>query len=1146
MLEFIIGRAGSGKTHYCLESMRQAMQAAPEGPALFLILPEHMTFKVERELAESQGLDGFSRSYVFGFRRLARQILLETGGAAYPRISDVGKRLLLSKVLANCSADFQVLGRASRQRNFAASLTGMMEEFKSYGLSAASLQQAAAVMPAGELKDKLADLTAVYQGVCDEMQGRYNDAEDMLAALEAQIPAAALLENAEIWIDGFVFFNPQELAILQALLQKARQVHITLCLGNPADPENSSETALFHRQWQTYSKVRRLAEALGTSCHTRLLAGSPRFAEKSLAHIEQNLFHFPPRALATESGLQLVEAANRRLEIEAVAADILRLCREKAFRWRDIGILVRDGESYDNVFDAVFRDYGIPFFSDAKRRSVHHPLAELLRSALEARRGWKYEPLFRCFKTDFFPVTRTQIDLLENYALAFGIRGKRWTMAEDWTYHKRLSIDAAEIDEKQGQELAEINHIRHLVMEPLLRFAAHMQQAASVQQQTEAIYEFLLELGVPETLGKWAQTAEKAGDLAEAREHEQIWNDIMDLFDQLAETSGAEQMTGDAYEAIINDGLDGLQISLIPPGLDYVTLAPFDQSSLDNSRAIYIVGASEGSMPRRARPEGLLSDADRQQLAAVGLELAAGCSSDNFAEKYLLYRGFTLAREYLWVSYPLADGDGSGLNPSPLVRRLREILPQASAVSLPLEDLFGDEKRFVAEGRQAVSKLATALRLCREEGKLNPFWQDVYNWALQEKDLQKLLQRITAGLFATARTDRLPPALAQQLYAKNKRLRGSVTRFERFRACPFQHFAQYGLSLKERAEYRFAAPDLGTLLHASLKAFGEKMQAENRRWSEVDAAECRMICGAIVQELAPKLQNEILLSSAQYQHLLSRIQRTVERAVGRLIGFAGVSEFQPVGLEKSFGSGQEALPPLTYDLADGYKLEIIGQIDRIDQAGSRFLIIDYKSGKAYLNLIDVYYGLQLQLLTYLLVAQNAANELFGRKTLPAGILYYFLKNPLLTQKYPLTAKEAEAAINKELKMPGWIVADPEIIRQIDSTSKYIKVLLKTDGTINASTRSQVKSEAEFMALLSYIDGVLAETGQDILSGAIAISPYRFDAQKEACTYCSYHAVCQFDRMLPGSEYRQLKKLDEGTLLQNILEEVSACPGPKHK
>ena len=46
------------------------------------------------------------------------------------------------------------------------------------------------------------------------------------------------------------------------------------------------------------------------------------------------------------------------------------------------------------------------------------------------------------------------------------------------------------------------------------------------------------------------------------------------------------------YLKLINDGLDSIQIALIPPGYDYVTLAPFEHNTL-NSKAIYILGANE-------------------------------------------------------------------------------------------------------------------------------------------------------------------------------------------------------------------------------------------------------------------------------------------------------------------------------------------------------------------------------------------------------------------------------------------------------------------------------------------------------------------------------------------------------------------------
>ena len=108
------------------------------------------------------------------------------------------------------------------------------------------------------------------------------------------------------------------------------------------------------------------------------------------------------------------------------------------------------------------------------------------------------------------------------------------------------------------------------------------------------------------------------------------------------------------------------------------------------------------------------------------------------------------------------------------------------------------------------------------------------------------------------------------------------------------------------------------------------------------------------------------------------------------------------------------MPPLIFSDDDGHRIEITGQIDRIDTADNYYLVIDYKSGNAFINLLQVYYGLRLQLLTYLLVAKNAAAMLLNENdAVPAGILYCFLKTPLITSKTKLSGEQLRTEIDKK-------------------------------------------------------------------------------------------------------------------------------------
>lgn len=1133
MIEFILGRAGTGKTHTCLAEMAERMKKMPVGRALVLLLPEYATYRAERRLAGmmTDAGEGFVRGFVFGFKRFARHILQETGGAPAANIKSVGRRLLLKHILIEKAEDLQAFARAAKQRGFTKALENALEEMQNYDLDEDALKKAKSSLTDETLCQKLADLTFILHRYREKMVGRYTDTGDMLNALAAKIPVSHFLEDAEIWVDSFSFFNPQERNILAALFQKAKDVHITLTLDPQDEMKKLREGSLFYRQAQTLQQIKTLAKELQIPICVRTLQENHRFRSKALAVIERRAFSFPLIKREEARGVALVEAATRRLEMEAAAADIVRLCREKSLRWRDIVILIRDEAAYGDMLSLILEDCAIPYFRENKLPGVHHPLAELIRSAFEVLRGWRYDAVFRALKTGFFPQSRDAIDLLENYVLEFGICGFRWTMAESWHWHRRRNLDEEEASEKEKAQLAKIDDYRRGIVKPLQLFADAVKEAVTVRDYAEAIYQLLFVLEVPRRLERWADEAEKVGRLAEALEHRQIWNDVISLLEQMVETSGAEEINVRDFEEVLGDGLDALQISLIPPGLDYVTIADFDKNSMENARAVYILGANEGIMPRCRCEKGLFSDADRLRLQEAGVELAHGSTEGSFNERFLLYKGFTKARDYLWVSYALADTEGKALLPSSLLGQIRAVLPTVRLHTLSLD---GGKEHIFAGARQAVAGLAAALRIYREKKTLDFFWHDVYNWALLDENVRPLLQKVLQGFFFHASEDILPQELSAALYTKNRRLCGSVTRFEAFRACPFCHFARYGLGLKERYEYSFRMPDIGILLHAVLRDFGEHLQKEGRRWCEVSEEECSEILHEIIKTLAPRLQNEILLSTKQYQNLLLRIEETAKKALMRLIELDKVSEFHPVAFECSFGLSPSGLPPLTYALDGDSVLEISGQIDRIDMdaSGRYFLIVDYKTGFSYINLIEVYYGLRLQLLTYLLVAKTLLAKSKDKELLPAAMLYCFLKNPLITAPYRISENEVKKRVQGMLKMPGWVLADADVIRAIDSTFSFTKVALTKAGEIDKRRLDYVKTPEEFAILLDYIAYILTDTGKRILSGEVRALPYRLQ-NKTACSYCPYIAVCGFDPLVPGFSYRLLQSYEDKELIDNM-------------
>ncbi len=822
-----------------------------------------------------------------------------------------------------------------------------------------------------------------------------------------------------------------------------------------------------------------------------------------------------------------------------MAREITALCRDTGYRYRDIIILLRDLDQYAGLISSVFADHGIPVFIDQKRPVMHHPLVELVRAALEVIiSDWSFDPVFRFLKTDLTPLAREEVDLLENYVLAHGIRGSRWTDDRPWAYRRRLSLEEdREITEVEGEELEAINRIRRQAVVSLFEFCQAAGQAANVRAVTAALFHLLEGLEVPELLESWSKSAESEGLLELAREHGQIWDGLTALLDQMVEALGDEVLTIEEYAAILDAGLASMRLGLIPPGFDQVVVCSLERSRSPEARAAFVMGASDGVLPARVTDKGILSEGERERLQAVGLKLAPGARRRAFDEQYLIYIALTRSSEKLYLSYPLADDEGGALAPSPVAARIKELLPGLAESSWPVEPngAAEEELAFVSNPGRTLSHLVTRMREVKAGRPVDPLWQDVYAWFMGSEYKEKTAY-VLSSLFKSNREGRLPAGAGRALYGR--RLKTSVSGIEKFRACPFAHFLARGLNLQERTIYKIGAPDLGQFFHAALKNFGDRVGELGIGWGQLNQEQCRALAGDVVDELAPRLQNEILISTARRRYLTGKLKKTVQQTALVLAEHARRGSFQPVGLELAFGP-QGDLPAVTFVLPGGNEMILAGRIDRIDAVqgdeGLYLRIIDYKSGRAAIKLQDIYHGLKLQLLAYLDVALRYAEKLAGGQALPGAILYFRIAAPLVrTDGVIPAAADLEKKILREFRMTGLVLADPQVVQLMDSgltgDSDLIPVQIKKDGEF--ATRSAVLTPAQFTLLREHLRRQLISAGTEIMDGVVAISPYRSGSSR-SCQYCPYKPVCQFDILMEGNTYRNIKAEADGAIWSKL-------------
>lgn len=1164
-VRFLLGKSGTGKTEQCFSEVRAKLKMNPAGAPLIYLVPDHMTFDTEYELARTSDIGGMTRLNVYSFSRLALRVLQQTGGVTRFHINKVGTTMLLRKIVEQNKKRLRVFQKAAGKSGFYDLLEETMTELKRYCLTPeqvkAQIESLAEEGPSESetiiLHEKLHDIHTVYDEFEQAMAGKYTDSEDYLRLLAEKIGQADFFKEAEVWIDGFSSMAPQELLVVEKLMEAARRVTIAIGADKIYD-RSPDELSVYYRPALTFLQLKERAAALHIPIES--IDIRPAFLRSNAAALKHLAFAFeqhPYSQSEDTDGLTLTEAVNRREEIEQAARDILTLVRDHGMRFRDMTVLVRDLGSYHELIETIFADYRIPVFIDQKRPMRHHPLIEFVRSLLETiQQNWRYDPIFRCIKTDLLLPEegsiyrqREWLDQLENYVVAYGIYGSRWTDNKPWRYKKYRGLE--EDDREQSETELElerrINQLRFQVAEPLEAFEKAMKSAHTVREKCTVLYQFLIELSIPEKMEKRQKEAEQAGRLDEAKEHAQVWRAVMDTLDQCVEVAGDEEVSLELFTNVIDTGLDELQFALVPPAIDQVLAGSLDRMRSSKLHAVFILGINEGILPGRPAEDGLFSDADRDFLEDRGMHIAEDTRGKLLGENELIFRSLTLSKERLYLSYPLASEDGQTLAPSPLINRLKRLFPTLKLRLSPSEPRSlpdNEQLGFVAGPGKTLGYLATQIREWRRGYPISDLWWEAYNWFVQNERWAAKATRVLSALFYRNEAA-ITAATAQKLYGRT--IQASVSRMEKFSACPFSQFVSYGLKLQEREVFQLAAPDIGQLFHSALKIMTAQIVGSHQSWAELSSDDCERLALKTVRGLAPKLQRQILMSSSRHRYLQHKLEQVVARAAKAMRYHAQYSGFSPIGLELPFGPGRP-LPALSFKLANGCTMQIVGRIDRVDKGekdgGILLRIIDYKSGDKDLSLSDVYYGLALQMITYLDVIITNAKDWLGAPAEPAGVLYFHVHNPLLKVADKLPDQELEQQLLKSFKMKGLLLADEQVVREMDQGleagySSILPVGVKRGGGFYS--RSSVAGIEGFEALRRHVRRVMQTVGTDITNGDVRIAPYKIK-DRMPCTYCSFRAICQFDSSKPGNAFRLLKKEPDEQVLGKLLTERGAEDG----
>lgn len=1101
MLNFITGVKNSGKTEKAHEILGSCVC---EGKQTMLIVPKQFTFDTDRALLHLLGPKTASEIEVLSFSRLCHVAVKTYGGITTPIAKSGMREVFMSVALESVRDSLRVFAKHKNEIALVTKLLDEIDRLKNSGITADELEMKAELLSDNLLKEKLLETALVYRSFDAIVSQSHFDDADLLMIVYEILKDTDFFDGKTIVIDGFKSFTVPEYKLIELMMKKSDNLYITLCSDNILDTNDLSAFSCIN------ATARRLRLMAGNnavevgeviSCHRE----KQNFTDE-MYHLQESVYKNTFDAFEEETDkVTLIKADKTENECDAVARQIKALIRSGEYRCRDISVVYRQDEKYRKALVRSIKKYDLPLFEDKRQPVASQPLICFVRNLLAVcSEGYNSDYIFRLIKTGLLGYGEKEIAELENYVFVWDISGKQWL--GDFTMNPDGfgSVQG----EKQKEALDRINAVRKSVTDLIAGVKAQISDSSGCKI-AEVLYRFLRECGADQRLKDYAILLESQGLNDLATEQEQVWDILMEIFNDLAQSLGDRPVSVRRFAELFELVVASKSLGKLPDGFDEVSICSADRMLTKSAKVVFAVGMNTGVFPLQRNQAGLFSNHEIKKLEKAELEIGDDVRKLALEERFICYNALSSATERLYLSYSTGSDGGEILTESECIRQIESIFPNCRQINTTSQEI-GE----LIESEQSAFELM-AKRWKLSDGKT----QALKKYFSEKKEYEGRLSAIGRAVsekdFAIEDKD-----VAMSLFGKNIYL--SASKLEVYSKCPFMYFCRYGLGANPRERATLDARMGGNVVHHVL----EKVLSEYRDKEFLNLSETE-----IDERIRYHLNDYLHLymsdgenMSLRFKYLYSRMFKILKHLFERITLEFEDSDFEPCDFELAVDR-DSTVKPFTVELSDG-KVELKGKIDRVDKLdkdGKRYIrIVDYKTGTKTFELSDVFYGMNMQMLLYLVSIWRGGSEFYESIT-PAGILYF----PANLIHCDVERNDSDEAKVKKLlsrgKMNGMLVFDEESIEAMDKSKKAVFLPITFDkktGQVKGKfiTLSQLQKLGELM------DSIIKDMGESLHRGVVGAVPLSGPNFSETCSWCSYKDVCLKEK--PKTRYAEKLSHDD--------------------
>lgn len=966
---------GAGATEHALQLLRR-LQHEPDWPCAWVLLPDGIREADFRQRLPARAAEDCSVSNIrlLRFDGLVAQVLAMAGRSA-PVLRQEERQGLLRDLIDDLARndELELYAAATGMPGLLRAIAAFLDAMRHQLLSPEDFAAAAH----SRRERELARIAARYRSTL-AAQDRQDHTARLRQAQEALDDAALQDELAQVdllLVDGFDHFTPLQASLLMRLAACVRRALVTL----PALPgRDSTAGARFRHTLSLLQQHSPRPLRLET-----LPAGS-----ETLQQVAAQLFRPDVEPQQPGESLVLLEAPGPMQEARAITRRIRELLLETDTRPEECLIALRDRARYASHLRMAGREHGLQLACTRGAPLGDAPAIRYLLNLLKlADDDFPLQDLLDVLRAPCFRIPglgREEVELLDGIGRERRIAGGR----EAWLSAVRdcKDSDADALAQALGDFMDAVT-----VPGPTdsrgqwqwLRRLCGLGRETEAGGYTLAMRE-CASLEGPAWLRAREGNALKALDRLLTRKARDNHRTM-----QAGGEAGNDTFWLEFRTAVENEDLEGE-----PPQAGVVLVVEAGEAAGLSARHLFMPGLSADSFPQRREVDPLHLPGERQALAARGADLGPDRPGMDDA---LFVQLASLARESLMLTRPAVDR-GTLLEASHVWQEVRRVCPEQEVERIrgdvaPVARAASVEEALVTLAAGPAAKSAGDLRVWLQREQAGLLEQVEHARTVEEGRLSPWHSH---DRYSGVLSD--PPLITQVAQMLGPDKVWSATQLNDLGAGCLRFLAGRLLELEEpwQPQPGLNALEAGSLNHIILERVYRKVAEQKMAIDPANLQEALQVLDCEAQAVfddAPRILKRDLdaLWPWEQQGMLSRLKAFVQ------LDFSAESplgkQFPEEGRrvrwqELCFGWGDDRFSiPLNVN-GEIEELRLRGVIDRIDVAGTRALVADYKSGSTTIKRNEVQTGVNVQMPVYLHAARHLLKQLDPGLQLAGGLFLH--------------------------------------------------------------------------------------------------------------------------------------------------------------